>query len=369
MATSSRRTENAAASRGKSSTSTTSTSSSASSASSGPKASAGASTSSASSSPQSPPVSSGPAPQVPPLPALTLRQVQYFVALAHSRSFTQAAQALSVTQPALTAAIRQIEFLLGGRLFERSAHRLTLTEAGTTILPLAERLLNAARGTFDDMTSTFTLQAQTVRIGFIPSVAARLLPVLGSLRDAHPNVRFALSDLPNSELVAALARGEIDLGVGIRDEADEAGHAANTEGFRCDDLFDDEIVLVARRDDPLARGESVTWSQLAERDLAVFVRGNVSDSLQRTGGSHNLRLEPKYRMEYTEPLYALVRSSLALAILPKLYTLHLHDPLLVALDVVAPRVTRTVALMSLDGKERGPQVSASRDWIVRHLAT
>lgn len=308
-------------------------------------------------------------PQVPPLPALTLRQVQYFVALAHSRSFTQAAQALSVTQPALTAAIRQIEFLLGGRLFERSAHRLTLTEAGTTILPLAERLLNAARGTFDDMTSTFTLQAQTVRIGFIPSVAARLLPVLGSLRDAHPNVRFALSDLPNSELVAALARGEIDLGVGIRDEADEAGHAANTEGFRCDDLFDDEIVLVARRDDALASAESVSWSQLTERDLAVFVRGNVSDSLQRTGGSQNLRLEPKYRMEYTEPLYALVRSGLALAILPKLYTLHLHDPALVALDVIAPRVTRTVALMSLVGKERGPQVSACRDWIAQHLAT
>ncbi|WP_087690519.1 LysR family transcriptional regulator [Pandoraea sp. PE-S2R-1] len=303
---------------------------------------------------------------VPPLPALTLRQVQYFVALAHSRSFTQAAQALSVTQPALTAAIRQIEFLLGGRLFERSAHRLTLTEAGTTILPLAERLLNAARGTFDDMTSTFTLQAQTVRIGFIPSVAARLLPVLGSLREAHPGVRFALSDLPNSELVAALARGEIDLGVGIRDEDDEA---ASAEGFRCDDLFDDEIVLVARHDDPLAKAASATWAQLTERDLAVFVRGNVSDSLRRTGGSHNLRLEPKYRMEYTEPLYALVRSGLALAILPKLYTLHLHDPDLVALDVTAPRVTRTVALMSLDGKERGPQVSACRDWIAKHLAT
>ncbi|VVE86798.1 LysR family transcriptional regulator [Pandoraea bronchicola] len=307
-------------------------------------------------------------PQVPPLPALTLRQVQYFVALAHSRSFTQAAQALSVTQPALTAAIRQIEFLLGGRLFERSAHRLTLTEAGTTILPLAERLLNAARGTFDDMSSTFALQAQTVRIGFIPSVAARLLPVLGTLREAYPNVRFALSDLPNSELVAALARGEIDLGVGVRDDADEAGHAAGADGFRCDDLFDDEIVLVARRDDSLASEASVTWAQLTERDLAVFVRGNVSDSLQRTGGSQNLRLEPKYRMEYTEPLYALVRSGLALAILPRLYTLHLHDPVLVALDVTAPRVTRTVALMSLEGKERGPQVSACRDWIAKHLA-
>lgn len=304
-------------------------------------------------------------PAVPPLPALTLRQVQYFVALAHSRSFTQAAHALSVTQPALTAAIRQIEFLLGGRMFERSAHRLTLTEAGLTVLPLAERLLNAARGTFDDMASTFTEQAQTVRIGFIPSVAARLLPVLGTLREAHPNVRFALTDLPNSELVSALSKGEIDLAVGVRDEADGT---TPSDGFRCEDLFDDELVLVVRNDDALADAPSVAWAELVDRDLAVFVRGNVSDSLHRTGGSHNLRLEPKYRMEYTEPLYALVRTGLALAVLPRLYTLHLHDPALVAVAVTEPRVTRTVALMSLDGKERGPQVTACREWIAKRLA-
>ncbi len=99
------------------------------------------------------------------LPALTLRQIQYFVTLAHARSFTQAAQSLALTQPALTAAIRQIEFLLGGPLFARSAHRLTLTHAGASVLPLAERLLNQARGTFDDMASTFAERVQTVRIG------------------------------------------------------------------------------------------------------------------------------------------------------------------------------------------------------------
>ncbi|GAB3625746.1 LysR family transcriptional regulator [Pandoraea terrae] len=305
------------------------------------------------------------------MPALTLRQVQYFVALAHSRSFTQAAQALSVTQPALTAAIRQIEFLLGGRLFERSSHRLTLTSAGATVLPLAERLLNAARGTFDDMTSTFAEQVQTVRIGFIPSVAGRLLPALGALREADPSVRFALSDLPNSELVQALGKGEIDLAVGVRDDVaadDAADGGSHARHFRYDDLFVDEIVLVVHRDDPMAHAGSVGWASLVERDLAVFVRGNVSDTLQRTGGAQNLRLDPKYRMEYTEPLYALVRSGLAVAVLPRLYTLHLHDPALTALPLIAPTVTRTIALMSLDGGERSPQVTRCRDWIATQVS-
>lgn len=292
------------------------------------------------------------------LPALTLRQIHYFVAVAHARSFTQAAVSLSVTQPALTTAIRQVEFLLGGRLFERSSHRLTLTPAGASILPLAERLIHTARGTFDDMAGTVAAIGQTVRIGFIPSVAERLLPALASLRAAHPALRFALADLPNTELLRRLGDGRLDLGVGV-DEAHE--------GVDAEPLFDDEIVVVLHVDDPLARRRSLSWAKLAERELAAFVRGNVSDTLQRTGGSERLPLEPTYRMEYTEPLYALVRNRLAIAVVPRLYAAQLHDPLLVALPVEAPRLMRTLSLLAVRGIERSPQVALCRAWLRREI--
>ena len=139
--------------------------------------------------------------------ALTLKQIQYFVVLAHARGFTQAARSLALTQPALTAAIRQIENLLGGPLFARSAHRLTLTEAGASVLPLAERLLNNARGTFDDMASTFAEQTQSVHIGLIPSVAGRLLRVLTPLRAREPSLRFIFEDLPKAHCSSLFARG------------------------------------------------------------------------------------------------------------------------------------------------------------------
>lgn len=295
------------------------------------------------------------------LPALTLRQVQYFVALAHARSFTQAARSLSLTQPALTAAIRQIEYLLGGPLFARSAHRLTLTAAGASILPLAERLINHARGTFDDMASTFAERYQTVRIAMIPSIAARLLPVLNTFRDQHPLLRFTLTDLPNSSLIEAVRDGAADIGVGVHEP--DAVH----DRLRFQDVLEDEIVVVVRRDDRLAKRRSVSWPMLVDRDLAVFVRGSVSDSLRRTGGTENLQLKVTYRMEYTEPLYALVRNGLAIAVLPSLYTMHLHDPELLALSLHKPRVTRTIALMSLDGEDRGPHVKACWDHIAANL--
>lgn len=210
-----------------------------------------------------------------PLPALTLRQIQYFVVLAHAGSFTQAARELALTQPALTAAIRQIENLLGGPLFARSAHRLMLTEAGSSVLPLAERLLNNARGTFDDMASTFAEHAQTVRIGLIPSVAGRLMRALTTLGERDPSLRFVVQDLPNSALLEAIREGRADLGVGVH----EPEVVDTDDMLQYQPLFADEIVVVVRRDDALARRRSVDWSRLIDRPLAVFVRGSVSDAL------------------------------------------------------------------------------------------
>ncbi|MFP6561782.1 LysR family transcriptional regulator [Paraburkholderia sp. B3] len=297
------------------------------------------------------------------LPALTLKQIQYFVVLAHAGSFTQAARELALTQPALTAAIRQIENLLGGALFARSAHRLTLTDAGASVLPLAERLLNSARGTFDDMASTFAERARTVRIGLIPSVAGRLMQALTALGEREPSLRFVVQDLPNSALLEAIREGRVDLGIGVHEP-----EVADTDAvLHYQPLIEDEIVVVTRRDDPLAKRRTVNWSRLTDRPLAVFVRGSVSDALQRTGMAENLRLSVSYRMEYTESLYALVRNGLALAVLPSLYTMHLHDPELIAIRLDKPCVTRSIALISLADDDRGPHVRICREWIAAKL--
>ena len=85
------------------------------------------------------------------LPALSLKQIQYFVTLAQLRSFTETANRLAISQPALSSALRQIESVLGGKLLHRTAQNVRLTEQGEAVLPYAERLLNTAHSVFDDM--------------------------------------------------------------------------------------------------------------------------------------------------------------------------------------------------------------------------
>ena len=300
-------------------------------------------------------------PSAPFATSLTLRQIQYFVTLAHSGSFTEAAGNLSVTQPALTAAIRQIEFLLGASLFVRSSRRLELTEAGEEILPLIERLLNFAQGTFNDVTSVISQRIQTVRIGMMPSISDRLLPILKELQTKHPSLRFHLSDMAIAEMMRMIRSGRVDLGIGPRDpKIDEVG-------LDCEELFEDEMRVVVRNDDPLSKGKSVAWARLAQRELALFNRSSWSDMIQRVSRSQKLHLLPAYRMEYIEPIYALVRQGMAVAVLPCLYTQNLREPSLKALPLHTPRVTRSIALITLEGLGRSAHVTLCREWIARRL--
>lgn len=111
----------------------------------------------------------------------------------------------------------------------------------------------------------------------------------------------------------------------------------------------DPFVAVLHRDDPLAAQAHLPWKQLVGRDIAVFSKGNIQRLVAALVESHRLTLTTRYRVDYIETLYGLVRSRLAVAILPALYTTHLQDPALQVAHLQQPALTRTVALM------RGPQ--------------
>ncbi|KLN45856.1 LysR family transcriptional regulator, partial [Providencia rettgeri] len=87
------------------------------------------------------------------------------------------------------------------------------------------------------------------------------------------------------------------------------------------------------------------WKLLNNRDIAVFSKGNIQRLVAATVESHRLKLNIRYQVDYIETFYGLVRSKLAIAILPLLYTVHLRDPELKVLQLQQPELTRTVALI------------------------
>lgn len=274
------------------------------------------------------------------LPALSLKQLQYFVTLAQLRHFTDTASKLAISQPALSSALRQIETVLGGKLVNRTASAVTLTELGTAILPHAERVLNVAQQAFSDMYQIVEAGGDgTLRIGLVPSVSSLLFPrVPAQLARAFPRLNVEFHDLTNDALIDQLGKGQLDFGFGALD-------SSVPPALQVFPVLEEPLVAVLHRDDPLAESAHLPWQQLSGRDVAVFSRGNVQRLVGALDESQRLRLHVRYHVDYIETLYGLVRSRLAAAVLPQLYTAHLCNPQLKVVQLQQPSLTRTVALM------------------------
>jgi LysR family hydrogen peroxide-inducible transcriptional activator len=142
---------------------------------------------------------------------VTLRQLQYIVAIADRKSFRKAAQDCHVSQPSLSAQVAQAEEALGIRLFERNPRSVSITSAGQALVERArtlcvdaDELLEAARRLADPF-------AGRLRLGAIPTVAPYLLPEIAPiLRARYPKLTLLWSEDKTDVLVERLSRGELD---------------------------------------------------------------------------------------------------------------------------------------------------------------
>lgn len=232
------------------------------------------------------------------LPALSLKQLQYFVTTAQLRHFTDTASRLAISQPALSSALRQIETVLGGKLVNRTAATVTLTELGAAILPHAQRILSVAQAAFSDMQQIVEAggDGRCVSVWCRRSVRC-CFRCCRRPAEAFPRLRIEFHDQTNDALIRALQRGEIDFGIGAIDSSLPAELLVYP-------LREDPFVAVLHRDDPLAAQAHLPWKQLVGRDIAVFSKGNIQRLVAALVESHRLTLTTRYRGLYRNPVWS-----------------------------------------------------------------
>lgn len=144
---------------------------------------------------------------------MELRHLRYFVAVAENLHFRRAAEVLHIAQPALSQQIKQLEEELGGALFERSHHKVSLTPVGRAFCIKAQSILKDAREAVHEARAVLLGNAGSIVIGFVSSAAIRILPdVLSNFREQMPQVEVELRELSPSEQIDCLHRSTIDLG-------------------------------------------------------------------------------------------------------------------------------------------------------------
>ena len=287
---------------------------------------------------------------VRPRHAPTLRHLRAIRAVARQLNFRAAADTLALSQPALSAAINELEELFGQPLFDRSPHHVVLTAAGATLLPQAEWLINNFRHGVEDMYRSLDSLSLSLRIGILPSVLHIAAPELAIWRREFPSVRIVVQDLVNRDLVVALLSGDVDLGIGADLDLPES-----LEKVR---VGRDELTALVPRTHPYSSEKALSWSALRGQPLALFTGASSYDLALATLNQQGVGLEITYRMLYRESILALVQNGFAIGIISHLYA---HDVALrglVAVRMRSPAITRHMVLMRRTGPS-AVQVAAS----------
>lgn len=300
-------------------------------------------------------------------------QLSYFVAVAETRHFTRAAEAVHVSQPSLSQQIKALENELGAELFSRARGNITLTDAGEALLPLARRILADADTARHEVQELVQLRRGLVRLGATPSLCTGLLPdVLRAFHDLHPGIQLLLEEGGSHDLVRELARGALDLALVVL-PLPSASPALTTIEL----LHEDLVVVSAATERPPGRGGSVRIPDLRGAPLVMFRHGydlrELTVAACRAEG-----FEPSFTVEGGEmdAVLGFVRAGLGIAVVPTMVaTRSGHDlrttPLArpglrrtIALahrsDVAPPRAARElqrVLLSSIDGRAGRPDPS------------
>jgi LysR family transcriptional regulator, transcriptional activator of the cysJI operon len=209
------------------------------------------------------------------------RQLAAFCAVVERKSFSQAAERLGVTQPAVSLQIRSLEQRLGRQLLDRSGRRVEPTEAGRRLYASAQRVLAAEEHLLEDLDADDEgAITGTLELGASTGPGGTVVPLLlCEFQEQHPDVRVRLTVSDTQTVVDRVAERELELGI--------VGAGRRHRGVAFEPFFRDEVVLACSADHRFA-GKTVSLDDLKGEKLIVMqegagVRQGIEDELRKAG--------------------------------------------------------------------------------------
>lgn len=292
------------------------------------------------------------------------RRLQVFHAVARHLSFTRAAEALFMTQPAVTFQIKQLEEHFNTRLFERGHGRISLTPAGEVVLEYAEKIL-ALSSELETRLGEMTGQMRgPLMVGASTTVAEFMLPrILGEFNSLYPQVRARLTVANSESIESRVADHSLDVGL-----VELQTKNPNLQSEVC---CDDELQVICTPDYPLNGMHSVTPKALLDYEFISREPGSgsreVTDSYFREAGVSPDRLKTLMELGSPEALKGVVGTGLGFAIVSRATVakeLQLGTMIAIPLE---PRLSRRISLLVPKEKFRSRVVATFMEFAKRRL--
>jgi DNA-binding transcriptional LysR family regulator len=292
-----------------------------------------------------------------------LDKLEYLMALARERHFGHAADACGVTQPTLSAGIKQLEETLGVLLVQRGSRFIGFTPEGERTLDWARRIVGDARAMREEIRALKHGLTGQLRIAAIPTTLAMVASLTTPFRARHPDVRFTILSRTSIEILTLLDNLEIDAGVTYVDN-EPLGRVTAVP------LYHERYQLLTAADAPLGNRQRVTWAEVSQVPLCLLTpdmqnRRIIDGLLRSAGGAANPTLESNSMIV----LFAHVRTGRWASVMPARLaeTLGLTATIRV-IPIVEPEAVHTIGLV-VPAREPMTPLNAALVVEARRLAT
>jgi DNA-binding transcriptional LysR family regulator len=292
----------------------------------------------------------------PRRPEITLHQLRIFWAVAHSETLTRAAKHLGLAQPSLSQQLLKLESTVGARLFNRTSNEISLTEAGTFLLPKAQQILRNMQELEDDFAGFTDGERVTTRIAGIGSVLRVVLPAaIARVQSQFPRADFDIQEGAPGDILEMLYSRRIGIGLIAADSVAKSGI-----GFLEVPVIEDPYVLVVPATLSLDRVHNLA-------ELSPAAAATLNRSIQFIFGTQHARrvadwydrMLPDHRVvaqcRSFEVAIGLVRAGSGICLAPALSTINGGSALDgVKLYRIDASTRRIVALVAAQNRDREP---------------
>lgn len=281
-------------------------------------------------------------------------KLEFLLALAREKNFGKAAETCGVTQPTLSAGIKQLEDSFGVLLVQRSSRFIGFTAEGERVLDWARRIVGDARAMRQEVQALKSGLIGHVKIAAIPTALGMVSTLTTPYRAKHPNVKFTILSRTSIEVLGMLENLEVDAGITYVDN-EPLGRARSIP------LYTEQYRLLTSQDSPLGQRDSVTWAEVSRIPLCLLTpdmqNRRIIDRLLRDAGG--AEPEPTLESNSMIVLFSHVRTGQWASVMPEKLaeTLGLTERLR-AIPIVEPDAVHTIGLVVPDRDPMSPLVAA-----------
>lgn len=280
-------------------------------------------------------------------------RLDFILALAREKNFGRAAEACGVTQPTLSAGVKQLEEQMGVLLVNRSSRFQGFTPEGLRVLEWARRIVGDTRAMREEIKSLRHGLSGRLRIAAIPTALAMVAALTTPYRERHPNVQFTIYSRNSIEVLDLLENLEIDAGITYVEN--EPLGRVNTVA-----LYHERYQLLTSADAPLGNRASVTWAEVAQVPLCLLTpdmqNRRIIDRLLKSAGGDS---RPTLESDSMILLFSHVRTGRWASVMPaKLAETLGLTATLRAIPITAPEAVQTIGLVVPSREPMMPNTAA-----------